>query len=67
MSGHEECPRCRAGVCEIHRRSPAAGRSPVFAVAGVLLIAGVYVEYFTPIPSPERFSSSPPRSYQANV
>ncbi|MEN6512496.1 MAG: cation-transporting P-type ATPase, partial [Methanoculleus sp.] len=53
MSGHEDypsCPRCRAGICEIHR--PAVGRREIaiFAVSGVLLLAGIYVEYFTPYP-----------------
>ena len=50
MPGDEECPRCRAGVCEIH--GPAVDRRDiaVFVVSGVLLLAGIYVEYFTPHP-----------------
>ncbi len=50
MPGDEECPRCRAGVCEIH--GPAVDRREItiFAVSGVLLLAGIYVEYFTPYP-----------------
>nr|WP_282570310.1 cation-translocating P-type ATPase [Methanoculleus sp. 7T] len=50
---HEECPscpRCRAGVCEIHRPVVDRREVAVFAVAGLLLAAGVYVEYFTPYP-----------------
>lgn len=50
MPGHEECPRCRAGVCEIHRPVASRREIAVFAVAGVLLLAGIYVEYFTPYP-----------------
>ncbi|MCM2465818.1 heavy metal translocating P-type ATPase [Methanoculleus oceani] len=53
MTEHEECPscpRCRAGICEIHR--PVVGRREVavFLVAGVLLLAGVLAGYFTPYP-----------------
>jgi len=50
MPGHEECSRCRAGVCEIHRPVASRREIAVFAVAGVLLLAGIYVEYFTPYP-----------------
>ena len=53
MSGHEDypsCPRCRAGICEIH--GPAVGRREivVFALSGVLLLLGILVGSFTPYP-----------------
>jgi len=44
MPVHEECPRCRSGVCETHREVA------IFAIASLLFPAGVYVEYFTPYP-----------------
>ena len=47
MTGHEGCPSCRAGVSDLHH--PVAP-STVFAISGVLLFAGVYVEYLTPYP-----------------
>lgn len=51
MPEHEECPRCLAGVCEIHR--PIAGRKEVaiFTGSGILFVVGIYAEYFTPYPS----------------
>ena len=44
------CPRCRAGICEIH--GPAVGRREivVFALSGVLLLLGILVGSFTPYP-----------------
>ncbi|WP_292520606.1 cation-translocating P-type ATPase [Methanoculleus sp.] len=44
------CPRCRAGVCEVH--GPIVGRREVavFAISGILLLAGILVEYLTPYP-----------------
>lgn len=53
MTEHEECPscpRCRAGICEVHRPVVGRRKAAVFVVAGVLLLAGVIVEYFTPYP-----------------
>ncbi|MCE5337219.1 MAG: cation-transporting P-type ATPase, partial [Methanomicrobiaceae archaeon] len=44
------CPRCRAGICEIH--GPAVGRREIaaFALSGVLLLLGILVGSFTPYP-----------------
>ena len=50
MSGYEECPRCKAGVCEIHRPVASQQDIAVFTVSGILLLAGIYLEYFTPHP-----------------
>ena len=47
MHGHEECPRCLAGVCEIHRPIVGHREIAIFAGAGILLLAGIYVEHFT--------------------
>jgi len=53
VTEHEECttcPRCRAGICEIHR--PAGGRREVavFVISGVLLLSGILASYVTPYP-----------------
>ncbi|WP_292365801.1 MULTISPECIES: heavy metal translocating P-type ATPase [unclassified Methanoculleus] len=53
MTEHEECPscpRCRAGICEIHR--PVVGRREVaiFVVSGILLFFGILAGYVTPYP-----------------
>ena len=48
--GCPSCPRCRAGVCDIHR--PLVGRREiaVFSISGILLLAGILAGYFTPYP-----------------
>ncbi|UYU18691.1 MULTISPECIES: heavy metal translocating P-type ATPase [Methanoculleus] len=53
MTEREECPscpRCRAGICEIHR--PVVGRREiaVFGISGILLLSGILVNYLTPYP-----------------
>ncbi len=53
MTGHEECPscpRCRAGICEIHRPVVDRWKVAVFVVSGLLLLAGILAGYFTPYP-----------------
>ncbi|HQD26190.1 MULTISPECIES: cation-translocating P-type ATPase [Methanoculleus] len=44
------CPRCRAGVCEIHRPAITRRQITIFAVSGALLLLGIFIEYFTPYP-----------------
>ncbi len=44
------CPRCRAGVCEIHGPVVSRRRIAVFVVSGLLLLSGILVSYFTPYP-----------------
>ncbi|WP_256712939.1 cation-translocating P-type ATPase [Methanoculleus chikugoensis] len=51
VTEHEEgssCPRCRVGAS--HGQVVGRREIAVFGVSGVLLLAGVLVEYFTPYP-----------------
>ena len=53
MPAHEacpSCPRCQAGICEIHGPIVSRHKITVFAVSGLLLLSGILVAYFTPYP-----------------
>lgn len=44
------CPRCRAGVCEIHGPIVSRRDIAVFTIAGILLLPGILIGAFTPYP-----------------
>ncbi|MDN7012770.1 cation-translocating P-type ATPase [Methanoculleus sp. FWC-SCC3] len=53
MTEQEEgssCPRCRLGASPVQRAVVGRREIAVFGVSGVLLLAGIFVEYFTPYP-----------------
>ncbi|KLK87496.1 ATPase [Methanoculleus sediminis] len=53
MTEREEdpsCPRCRVGVPPVQRSAVGPREIAVFGASGILLLAGVFVGYFTPYP-----------------